>query len=141
MRERQAKRLTPVNVEPYNGRMDSASFEQLVIEALDSLPDEFAVYLENVEIIVERRPTREQRRMLGLKPWQSVYGMYHGVPLTERASNLLVLPDTIVIFQEPLERDFRTAEALRAQVLRTVLHEIAHVFGISDDRLRELGAY
>jgi predicted Zn-dependent protease with MMP-like domain len=141
MRERQTKRLTPVIVEPYNGRMDSARFEQLVIEALDSLPDEFAAYLENVEIIVERRPTREQRRMLGLKPWQSVYGMYHGVPLTERASDLLVLPDTIVIFQEPLERDFRTAEALRAQVRRTVLHEIAHVFGISDDRLRELGAY
>lgn len=141
MRERQTKRLTPVIVESYNGRMDSARFEQLVIEALDSLPDEFAAYLENVEIIVERRPTREQRRMLGLKPWQSVYGMYHGVPLTERASDLLVLPDTIVIFQEPLERDFRTAEALRAQVRRTVLHEIAHVFGISDDRLRELGAY
>jgi predicted Zn-dependent protease with MMP-like domain len=141
MRARQAKRLTPVNVESYNAPMDSARFEQLVIEALDSLPDAFAAYLENVEIIVERRPTREQRRMLGLKPWQSVYGMYHGVPLTERASNLLVLPDTIIIFQEPLERDFRTAEALRAQVRRTVLHEIAHVFGISDDRLRELGAY
>ncbi|MGQ9926632.1 MAG: metallopeptidase family protein [Chloroflexaceae bacterium] len=121
--------------------MDSARFEQLVIEALDSLPDAFAAYLQNVEIIVERRPTREQRRILGLKPWQSVYGMYHGVPLTERASNLLVLPDTIIIFQEPLERDFRTVEALRVQVRRTVLHEIAHVFGISDDRLRELGAY
>ncbi|MCS6880127.1 MAG: metallopeptidase family protein [Oscillochloridaceae bacterium] len=133
--------MTPVHVEAYNAPMDSARFEQLVIEALDSLPDEFSAYLENVEIIVARRPTREQRRMLGLKPWQSVYGMYHGVPLTERAGNSLVMPDTIVIFQEPLERDFRTIEALRAQVRRTVLHEIAHVFGISDDRLRELGAY
>ncbi len=140
-RERQVKCLTPLAVESYNAAMDSAAFEQLVVEALDSLPEEFAAYLENVEIIVERRPTREHRRVLGLKPWQSVYGMYHGVPLTERTGDLLALPDTIVIFQEPLERDFRTAEALRAQVRRTVLHEIAHVFGISDDRLRELGAY
>ncbi len=121
--------------------MDSATFEQLVAEALDSLPAAFAEYLANVEVIVERRPTREQRRLLGLKPWQTAYGMYYGVPLTERTSSMLVLPDTIVIFQEPLERDFRSAAELRAQVRRTVLHEIAHVFGISDDRLRELGAY
>lgn len=121
--------------------MDDENFAQLVIEALDSLPNEFAAYLQNVEVIVERRPNREQRRALGVKPWQTVYGMYEGVPLTERSSQLIAPPDTIVIFQDMLMRDFRSPAALRAQVRRTVLHEIAHVFGISDERLRDLGAY
>lgn len=122
--------------------MDTTQFEQLVIEALDSLPPEFAHYLENVEVIVERRPTPEHRRRLGLKPWQSLYGLYQGVPLTERSHfHVMSLPDTIILFQEPLERDFPSFAALRAQVRRTVLHEVAHVFGISDERLHELGAY
>lgn len=121
--------------------MDSASFEQLVVEALDSLPDDFARLLANVEVIVARRPSREQRRSVGIKPWQTLYGMYDGVPLTERSGAMLALPDTIVIFQDALVRDFRTAAELREQVRRTLLHEIAHVFGISDERLRDLGAY
>lgn len=135
------KPLTPVTIKTYNSRMDSARFEQLVAEVLDSLPAEFAARLENVEVIIERRPNREQRRLLGLKPWQTAYGMYYGVPLTERSGAAPLLPDTIIIFQEPLERDFRTEAALRAQIRRTVLHEIAHAFGISDERLRELDAY
>lgn len=121
--------------------MDSAAFEQLVVDTLESLPEQFQAYLDNVDVIVERRPSREQRRALGLRPWQSVYGMYDGVPLTERFGDTLAPPDAIIIFQEPLERDFRSSAELRDQVRRTVLHEIAHVFGISDDRLRELGAY
>jgi predicted Zn-dependent protease with MMP-like domain len=121
--------------------MDSETFEQLVVEALESLPAAFAAYLENVEVLVERNPTREQRRALRVKPWQTVYGMYEGVPFTERTHNTLAPPDTIVIFQDPLIRDFRTAALLREQVRRTVLHELAHAFGISDERLRELGAY
>lgn len=121
--------------------MDTEAFEQLVVEALDELPAAFRPYLANVEVIVARRPTREQRRALGLRPWQTVYGMYDGVPHPERTSGMVVLPDAIVIFQDPLERDFRGAAELRAQVRRTVLHEVAHVFGISDARLRELGAY
>ncbi|MCU0491868.1 MAG: metallopeptidase family protein [Chloroflexaceae bacterium] len=121
--------------------MDAPTFEQLVVEALDSLPPTFARYLENLEVVIERRPTREQRRYLGLKPWQTAYGCYDGVPLTERSSQGIVMPDTIIIFQEPLERDFRTLARLREEVRRTVLHEIAHAFGISDERLRELDAY
>ncbi len=121
--------------------MEATEFEQLVVEALDQLPSVFSPFLAQVEITVERRPTREHRRMLALKPWQTIYGLYEGVPLTERSSDSFHSPDLIVIFREPLERDFRTLSALRAEVQRTVLHEIAHVFGISDERLRELGAY
>jgi predicted Zn-dependent protease with MMP-like domain len=121
--------------------MDSEAFEQLVVEALEELPEDFVPYLENVEVMVVRRPTREHRRRLGLRPWHTVYGMYDGVPYTERTGGMLVMPDTIIIFQDPLVRDFRTAADLRDQVRRTVLHEIAHLFGISDERLRDLGAY
>jgi predicted Zn-dependent protease with MMP-like domain len=121
--------------------MDRDSFATIVAEALDSLPEEFARHLANVEVQVEWRPGREHRRLAGLKPWQTLYGLYEGVPLTQRYGGQPLLPDLITIFQEPLERDFPGREALRAQVRRTVLHEIAHVFGISDDRLHELDAY
>ena len=121
--------------------MDTDTFESIVVEALDSLPPEFARYLENVEIQVETRPTPEQRRAVGLKPWQTLYGLYQGVPLTDRSSGALLMPDLITLFQEPLEHDFPGRDRLRAQVRRTLLHEIAHFFGISDARLRELDAY
>lgn len=121
--------------------MDGAAFEQLVVDTLESLPDPFQGYLDHVEVIVERWPSRQQRRALGLRPWQMVYGMYDGIPLTERSGTPLAPPDAVIIFQKPLERDFRSLATLRAQVRRTVLHEIAHVFGVSDERLRELGAY
>jgi predicted Zn-dependent protease with MMP-like domain len=121
--------------------MDAETFESIVVEALDSLPPEFARHLDNVEIQIERRPTREHRREVGLKPWQTLYGLYQGVPLTERTGGSPLMPDVITLFQEPLERDFPGRSQLRAQVRRTLLHEIAHFFGISDDRLRELDAY
>jgi predicted Zn-dependent protease with MMP-like domain len=121
--------------------MDAVTFESIVVEALDTLPPEFARYLENVEIQIEPRPTREHRRAVGLKPWQTLYGLYQGVPLTDRSSGAVVMPDLITLFQEPLERDFPGRDRLRAQVRRTLLHEIAHFFGISDARLRELDAY
>lgn len=121
--------------------MERAAFEAIVDEALDTLPAEFARQLVNVTIMVEARPRREHRRMVGIKPWQTLYGLYVGVPLTEREGGAPLLPDLIYIFQEPLERDFPSLDELREQVRRTVLHEIAHFFGMSDDRLRELGAY
>lgn len=121
--------------------MDQDPFEAIVAEALESLPAEFARCMANVEVQIEPRPTREHRRAVGLKPWQTLYGLYQGVPLTERVGGAPLLPDLITIFQEPLERDFLSREALRAQVRRTVLHEIAHFFGISDARLHDLDAY
>jgi predicted Zn-dependent protease with MMP-like domain len=121
--------------------MEAERFEQLVSEAIENLPPAFASLLQNVEIVVQQRPNREQRKLLGLKPWQRVYGMYDGIPLTERTSDTFAPPDTIIIFRQALERDFRTAARLREEVQRTVFHEIAHFFGISDERLHDLGAY
>ena len=121
--------------------MEPSEFEQIVLDAIENLPPAFLPYLENVEVIVERRPSREIRRRVGLKPWQTLYGLYDGVPITEREGWLSGPPDTIYIFQDTLERDFRSRSILQEEIQRTVLHEIAHHFGIDDDRLRELGAY
>ena len=119
-----------------------AWFEEQVIAALDELPEEFRSRLANIEIAVQPRPTPEQRRSVGIQPWQTLYGLYQGIPLPARSSGYnLVAPDLITIFTEPLLRDFRSEERLRAQIRHTVRHEIAHYFGISDDRLRELDAY
>lgn len=122
--------------------MDEAAFNEVVAEALDTLPPEFAEALDNIEILVEDQPRAAHRRAVRIKPWQTLYGLYQGVPLTTRTHHYgLVAPDTITIFREPLLRDFPQPDELRAQIRRTVLHEIAHFFGIDDDRLHELGAY
>lgn len=118
------------------------TFEELVAEALDSLPPDIQEKLENVEVVVEWRPSPAQMRRMGLGPGQTLFGLYEGVPLTERTSGYgLVLPDKITIFRQPIEAYCRSDEQVRRTVRRTVLHELAHHFGISDDRLRELGAY
>lgn len=121
--------------------MHTDDFEHLIVAVLDSLPPAFAPYLANVEFIIEQRPTPQQRRELGLQPHESLYGYYEGVPLTERSTWDFEIPTMIIIFQEPLEQDFSDPAELRDQVRQTVLHEVAHHFGISDDHLHELGAY
>ena len=119
-----------------------AEFEQLVAQALDDLPPYFHARISNVEVIVELWPSRDDLRTAGVPEGQTLLGLYHGVPLTQRGNHYqLVLPDRITIFQGPIEQVFRTPEAIRAGVKRTVIHELAHHFGIDDDRLRELGAY
>jgi predicted Zn-dependent protease with MMP-like domain len=121
--------------------MGRATFEDIVAEALDELPPDIARQMRNVEIQLAARPDKQQRRAAGIKPWQTLYGLYEGVPLTERDGGEPLLPDVITIFQEPLQRDYPGRDALREQIRRTVLHELAHHFGISDDRLRDLDAY
>ena len=119
-----------------------SEFEKLVAQALDDLPPYFQSKMSNVEIVIEAWPTRDDLRLGGVPYGQTLLGLYHGVPLTQRGSHYqLVLPDRITIFQGPLEQTYRTPEAIRAGVRHTVVHELAHHFGISDDRLRELGAY
>ncbi len=113
-------------------------FEELVVTALATVPEEFREKLENIEVIVEEAPGPEETA--GLAPGGLLLGLYHGVPLTERGTWANPLfPDRIVIFQRNLERVCRTREELMLQVRKTVLHEIAHYFGISDKRLREIG--
>ena len=114
-------------------------FEQLVSEALDSLPEDIAAAMSNVDVVIENEPPPEA--LAGLPPGVTLFGLYHGVPLTERGpgSYFGTLPDKISIYSGPLMRRFRSPDAIRDEVRITVVHEIAHHFGISDERLDELG--
>ena len=108
-------------------------FEDLVSEALDSLPEDISGLMSNVAVVVEDEPP----------PGLPLLGLYSGVPLTRRTSWYgAVPPDKITIYQRPLERHFgHDPDVLRRQVRRVVVHEVAHHFGISDERLRELDRY
>ncbi len=115
-------------------------FESLVADAIDNIPEPFASHLSNVQVIVEDEPSAEYLASAGIGPHSTLFGLYQGIPQTERTGNYTwVLPDKITIFRGPITRAFRTSDEVREQVMVTVVHEIAHHFGISDDRLDELG--
>ncbi len=113
--------------------VDGFDFAAAVQDALDGLPAELRRAMSNVSILVEDEPP----------PGERLFGLYQGIPLTERTSSYAgVLPDTITIFAGPLTRAYGSnAEELRAEIERTVRHEVAHHFGISDERLVELDRY
>jgi predicted Zn-dependent protease with MMP-like domain len=118
------------------------TFEQLVTEAISALPEAFRERLENVEIVVEDWPDPETMRQAGIKHPSQLLGFYHGVPLTGRNQGYnLVLPDKISIYRQPILMRCRTLDQVRQMVKRVVWHEVAHHFGISDERLHEIGAY
>ena len=114
-------------------------FENLVRDAISSLPEKFLSKMGNVSIIIADRPTPEQMQENNLGPHDTLYGLYEGVPFTERGSYVPPLPDVITIFQEPIERSSRTDVELDDQVRSTVIHEIAHYFGFSDPELEKMG--
>ncbi len=114
-------------------------FEELVSKAVESLPDEFAERLDNVAITVQDYPTRQQLSRSNPEHGITLLGLYEGVPITERGYNYgMVLPDKITIFQKPIESSCNTEADIVAMIRSVVLHEIAHHFGISDDRLEEI---
>jgi predicted Zn-dependent protease with MMP-like domain len=117
-------------------------FESLVADAVDSLPQEFLDRMENVEVVVEEWPDADDLLDVGLagNAKYALLGLYHGVPQTQRGLYYMALPDRISIYKGPIESlAGKDPEAIREQVRRTVIHEIAHHYGISDERLRELG--
>jgi predicted Zn-dependent protease with MMP-like domain len=123
-------------------QFSSEEFEQLVVQALDDLPEFFKEKLQNVELVVADWPTKAEVQAVGLKPGQLLFGLYQGIPQTKRTSHYsYVLPDKITIYRMPIEQVCRTPERIIHQIQQTVKHELAHHFGIDDDRLRELGTY
>ncbi len=119
--------------------MRREEFERLVAQALEELPDEFRRRLDNVEVVIADWPTQEQRQRAKIGPGRTLLGLYEGVPLTKRDGGYhLVLPDKITIFQGPVEAICRSEEEIKERVGETVRHEIAHHFGIGDERLEEL---
>lgn len=114
-----------------------ASFERLVAQALDELPDEFAARLDNVAVVVEEEPDPEDLREMGLDPDEDndLFGLYQGTPLIERDSYYSSVPDRIVIYMGPLLRYCRTPQEVVREVKLTVIHEIGHHFGLSDEEM------
>ncbi|MGH1488658.1 MAG: metallopeptidase family protein [Acidimicrobiales bacterium] len=108
--------------------IDEAQFEQLVGEALDTLPEELGQLLDNVVIMVEDE-----------HPEEDLLGLYEGLPLTEREFADVLMPDRITVYRLPLCEESSDIEELRREVTITVVHEVAHHFGIDDDALHELG--
>jgi predicted Zn-dependent protease with MMP-like domain len=121
-------------------RARAASFERLVDRAVAAIPAPYRVALREVAIVLEDEPTAAQLRENDLDPWDSMYGLYEGVPRTDYAADLAIEPNRITLFRLPLEEDFPDPVELEAEVRLTVLHELAHHLGIDDDRLDELGA-
>jgi predicted Zn-dependent protease with MMP-like domain len=117
-------------------------FEDLVVAAIEELPEIFLEKLENVAIVVEDWPDRDALDSVGVRGRSNLLGLYHGIPHTARTrSYSLVMPDKISIYRRPIEMRCRNDEEVQAMVKRVVRHEIAHHFGIDDDRLMEIGAY
>ena len=122
--------------------METERFEQLVAKAIESLPEEIIERLENIDIVVADKPTPEQRRYEDIGRGELLLGLYEGVPLTKRTYGYTgVVPDKITIFQQPIESVCKNDNQIVEEVQRVVRHEIAHHFGIDDDRLEELGKY
>jgi len=117
-------------------------FEWLVAKAVECLPEEFRIHMDNIGVVVEDQPTQSQLARLRRKRGEGLLllGLYEGVPLTRRGRHYgLVAPDKITIFQKPIEAKCRYDADIKAEIQRVVRHEIAHHFGIGDGRLEELG--
>ena len=117
-------------------------FDELVLSAIEELPDVFLDCLENVAIVVEEWPDGATLQAVGVRQRANLLGLYQGVPQTDRTRGYnLVMPDKISIYRRPILMRCRTESEVRELVQRVVRHEIAHHFGIDDDRLTEIGAY
>ena len=122
--------------------MSVGRFKALAREAVSGLPPELRERIDNVDIIVRGRPTAAELRQAGVGRGGMLLGLYQGVPIPYRNSAYhMALPDRILLFRQPLEAMCETEEQLVHQIRRTVLHELAHHFGIGDERLHQIGAY
>jgi len=116
-------------------------FEELVRRGLELIPEEIAERMSNVDIEVQDMPSAQQLAATGVPRSHTLLGLYVGIPLTRRTSGYnMAMPDRIIIFQGPLERISRDENDLVDRVRDTVIHEVAHHFGISDERLNEIEA-
>jgi predicted Zn-dependent protease with MMP-like domain len=113
-------------------------FDQLVSAALDSLPKKYTDLLKNVAIIYADQPTPQQRQQLQLRGYQTLLGLYEGVPLPSRGGATKLLPDKITIFKIPLTMHSRDQAELAENIRHTLWHEMAHYFGLDHKRIHEL---
>jgi predicted Zn-dependent protease with MMP-like domain len=121
-------------------KLSEKDFDRIVKKAIRSIPEEIQQYLDNIVISVKKRPSKKMLQEMGLSPEEPLLGVYDGVSLMDRsATSPPLFPDSIILFQEPLEEICDTIQELEEEIEITVVHEVAHFVGISEERLEELG--
>lgn len=135
-----SRRLAHLRARPATVTGGREHFERLVVEALRDIPEPFQSRLENVAIVAEEEPSAELLESLGMDPGETLLGLYDGIPLTKRGDWYnFAPPDRIILFRRPILATATTVAEVREQVRRTVLHEVAHFYGISDEELKRMG--
>lgn len=120
----------------YHMNLDRETFENKVRDVVEQIPDRFRKRMKNVQITVENEPSREMLENQNLSSGQTLFGLYRGVPLTDRGHHTPMTPDRIFIFKRPIERAAENRKELDTIIEDTVLHEIAHFFGMDEKRVR-----
>lgn len=119
--------------------MTRAAFEQLVLEAVALIPRRFRREIKNLALVVESEPSPELLEEMEIEPPDTLYGLYQGTPLTERTWGYgNTLPDRIVLFQRPIEDDGEDEDEIRAVIGETLIHEVGHYFGLSEEEIEEI---
>jgi predicted Zn-dependent protease with MMP-like domain len=117
--------------------MNREQFEELVKEGIDAIPERFLQKLDNVDIVIEDEPSEERMKKMRLGKNSKLFGLYEGIPQTKRGYYSGVLPDKITIFKKPIEEVAFSEEQVKEIVKKTVWHEIAHHFGMDEERVRK----
>ena len=115
-------------------------FQNLVLQALSDLPEDIRHSLQNVDVVVDDVASMSQIVGTGIENAMDLLGLYEGIPLTERYGYDMVLPDKVTLFQKPIESICDTQEQMAEEISKTLIHEIAHHFGLDDDHLDRLGS-
>ena len=119
--------------------MTRAAFERLVVEAIALIPKRFRREIRNLALIVEDEPSLALLDEMEIEPPDSLYGLYQGIPLTERTSSYgNTLPDRITLYQKPIEEDCEDEDEVRAVIGETLIHEVGHYFGLSEEEIEEI---
>ena len=119
--------------------MTRAAFERLVLEAVTLIPKRFRGEITNLALVVESEPSQELLEEMEVEPPDTLFGLYQGTPLTERTwAYGNTLPDRIVLFQRPIEEDCEDEDEIRAVIGETLIHEVGHYFGLSEEEIEEI---
>lgn len=120
-------------------QINNDDFDKIVSRALDELPEQYVDNMKNVAIVIDDEPSAEQRRKLKLRCNETLFGLYEGIPLTERGAGYnLVLPDKITIFKNPILSVSSSIDEFKKQVKHTLWHEIAHHYGLNHTHIHEI---